>query len=223
MGPPNNPISWTFTSTVRHKNGTVLDENTFDFNGEHRPNTITQFNPGLLNLDEFPDSGTWEICGSPNFAREGWAAVTMQEINDKTKIGAAYHEVVSPADKCLADQNTACLGPGGKFQAEMTAGDPPQSVQAIPSGDYFFFFDPDNVEVIVKVLDACNLPGFNNSWVFAAGLTNVEVTLTVTDTQTNQTKQYTDPFAAAEPITDTSAWRPPPRSSLAESPSRRRS
>jgi hypothetical protein len=72
---------------------------------------------------------------------------------------------------------------------------------------YFYFFSPDNVELVVKVLNACNLPGFNNFWVFAAGLTNVEVTLTVTDTQTGQVKTYSNPLGRAfQPIQDTSAF-----------------
>jgi hypothetical protein len=52
----------------------------------------------------------------------------------------------------------------------------------------FWFFDAGNVEVLVKVLDAC---GFNQRfWVFASGLTDVGVTLTVTDTTTGQSKTY---------------------------------
>jgi hypothetical protein len=54
------------------------------------------------------------------------------------------------------------------------------------------------------VLDACGLPNFNNFWVFAAGLTNVEVRLTVTDVRTRQTKQYVNPLGVAfQPIQDT--------------------
>ncbi len=35
----------------------------------------------------------------------------------------------------------------------------------------FYFFTPDNVEVIVKVLDGCKINGF--FWVYAAGLTDI--------------------------------------------------
>lgn len=56
------------------------------------------------------------------------------------------------------------------------------SAKAI-TGDsgYFWFFEEDNVEVVVKVLDGCSANGM--SWVFAAGLTNAETRLTVTDTR----------------------------------------
>jgi hypothetical protein len=53
---------------------------------------------------------------------------------------------------------------------------------------YFWFFSPSNVEIIVKVLNAC--PINQNFWVFAGGLTNVGVNLTVTDTQTGVIRSY---------------------------------
>ncbi len=46
-----------------------------------------------------------------------------------------------------------------------------------------------NVEVVVKVLNGCS-PPFNHYWVFASGLTNVAVELTVTDTQTGEVVTY---------------------------------
>ena len=69
----------------------------------------------------------------------------------------------------------------------------------------FFFFSPDNLEVILKALDGC---GFNQHfWVFFAATTNVEFTLTVTDTETNQIREYGGPLGVAfQPITDTSAF-----------------
>ena len=72
---------------------------------------------------------------------------------------------------------------------------------------YFWFFGENNVEVTVKVLNACSLEGFNNFWVFAAGMTDVEVTLTVVDTQTGQIQTYGNEFGTPfQPILDTSAF-----------------
>ena len=76
-----------------------------------------------------------------------------------------------------------------------------------PDSGLFYFFDADNWEMLIQVLNACGNPDFNNYWVFAAGLTNVEVTLTVTDTQSDVTKTYTNPLGTPfQPITDTSAF-----------------
>ncbi|MDY7092550.1 MAG: carboxypeptidase regulatory-like domain-containing protein [Acidobacteriota bacterium] len=77
--------------------------------------------------------------------------------------------------------------------------------QADDSG-YFWFFEEDNAEVLVKVLDGCGT-SFNSFWVFAAGLTNVEVVLTVTDTVSTQQRTYTNPLRTPfQPIQDTRAF-----------------
>ncbi|MEP6801645.1 MAG: hypothetical protein ABJC07_06900, partial [Acidobacteriota bacterium] len=70
---------------------------------------------------------------------------------------------------------------------------------------YFWFFSSTNIEMVVKVVNGC---GFNNRyWVFAGGLTNVEVMLTVTDTQTGAVKTYVNPANTAFlPIQDTTAF-----------------
>ncbi|HYH46022.1 MAG TPA: hypothetical protein VEG34_10065 [Thermoanaerobaculia bacterium] len=69
---------------------------------------------------------------------------------------------------------------------------------------YHWFFDPANVETLVKVLDGCALNG--RFWVFLAGLTDVETHLTVEDTLTGQVWSHTNrlrtPFA---PVQDTNA------------------
>jgi hypothetical protein len=70
---------------------------------------------------------------------------------------------------------------------------------------YFWFFNAANVEMVVKVLDACALGGHH--WVFAGGLTDVRVVWTVRDTQTNTTRTYTNPRGTAfRPVQDTAAF-----------------
>jgi Fibronectin type III domain len=78
-------------------------------------------------------------------------------------------------------------------------------VRLTDDSGYFWFFDPTNVEAVFKVLNAC---GLNHAfWFYAGGLTNVQVTLTVTDTKTGAVKTYTNtqgkPF---QPIQDSAAF-----------------
>lgn len=45
---------------------------------------------------------------------------------------------------------------------------------------YFWFFNADNVEALVKVLNACDV--FGQVWIFTSGLTDVATRLKITDT-----------------------------------------
>ncbi len=116
------------------------------------------------------------------------------------------------AGSCVADDTTLCLS-NGRFAVEalwQTSAAESGSGQAVPlTGDtgYFWFFSAANVEVVIKVLNACDLPPFNTFWVFAAGLTDVEVTLRVTDTVSSQVREYFNPLGAPfQPIRQTDAF-----------------
>jgi hypothetical protein len=108
------------------------------------------------------------------------------------------------------DATSLCLG-NGRFmaRAQWTTRDgqtgPAQAVGLTSDTGYFWFFDPNNVEMLVKVLDGC---GTNSRyWVFAGGLTNVLADLTITDTQTGAVRAYENPQGTAFlPIQDTSAF-----------------
>ncbi len=69
----------------------------------------------------------------------------------------------------------------------------------------FWFFDRNNWEMLVKVLDGCGVNG--NFWVFASAATDVAFTLTVTDTQSGLERSYENPLGnPASAITDTAAF-----------------
>lgn len=71
----------------------------------------------------------------------------------------------------------------------------------------FWFFGPSNLEVFVKIVDG---RGFNGHfWVYASGLTNVEVTLSITDVVTGRTWTRHNPYGPAfEPQQDINAFTP---------------
>jgi hypothetical protein len=71
---------------------------------------------------------------------------------------------------------------------------------------YFWFFSPQNVEIVTKVLNACADPA-NRYWVFAGGLTDVEVEITVLDTLTGVVNVYRNPEGTAfAPVQDTATF-----------------
>ena len=111
---------------------------------------------------------------------------------------------------CVEDASTLCLN-GDRFRVRssfVTSQDSGTgAAQALTDDTGFYsFFQAENVEIVVKVLDACNTT-FNHFWVFAAGLTNVEVEIEVTDTQEGMILTYTNPLGRAfVPIQDTDAF-----------------
>ncbi len=68
----------------------------------------------------------------------------------------------------------------------------------------FWFFRESNIETIVKVLDGRGTNG--NYWVFTGAATNVEYTLTVTDTETGRTFEYTNPLGNFASFAETEAF-----------------
>ncbi len=80
-----------------------------------------------------------------------------------------------------------------------------QPVQLTGDTGYYFFFSENNVEMVIKVLRGCGING--NYWVFAGGLTNVEVEITVTDTANGAVKTYINPLGSPfQAIQDTEAF-----------------
>ncbi len=68
----------------------------------------------------------------------------------------------------------------------------------------FWFFDSDNIELVVKVLDGRSVNG--KFWVFYGALSNVEYTITVTDTLTGAVKTYFNPQGQLASVADTAEF-----------------
>ena len=80
--------------------------------------------------------------------------------------------------------------------------------QGVPLTDdsaYFWFFNQDNIELVVKVLNACSFA--DHFWVFACGLTDVEIDIIVEDTLSGAVRTYHNPQKQPfQAIQDTSAF-----------------
>ena len=78
------------------------------------------------------------------------------------------------------------------------------SAKSVDSG-LFYFFEPGNWEMLVKVLDGC---AFNERhWVFAASATDLGLNLVVRDTETGAVRSYTkEPGKAAPALVDVGAF-----------------
>jgi hypothetical protein len=115
---------------------------------------------------------------------------------------------------CVPDDTTHCLE-GGRFRvtvdwANYNNGATGQGmvVPGVSSDDsgLFWFFNPNNWEMLIKVKNACVPVLGNHYWVFFAAVTDVEFWVTVTDTQSGRTASYYNPpQSPADAITDTAA------------------
>ena len=119
--------------------------------------------------------------------------------------------VPSPNDgACVADATTLCLS-SGRFKIQVawqalhlgTSGTG-HAVPLTPDTGYFWFFGSSNVELIIKVLDGTPVNG--DFWVFYGALSNVQYTITVTDTKTGRSKSYFNPQDTMASVADTSAF-----------------
>ncbi len=121
---------------------------------------------------------------------------------------------------CVTDGSTLCLA--NRFRAEVAFQSGPGgngSGQAVPlTGDTgaFWFFDPANVELVVKAIDGNALN--DHFWIFYGALSNVQYDLTVTDTVTGVQKVYHNPAGTMASRADTRAFQepgPPPPAAAA--------
>lgn len=143
------------------------------------------------------------------------------ELADAFRAGELYVQVHSAdnppgelrgqIDGCREGRNSLCLQ-DGRFQVEAdwrdfmgNTGQARAVRESLDSG-ILWFFSPDNAEVLIKVLDACNST-FDSFWVFYGATTNVEFTITVTDTRAGVTRRYENELGEpAPPVLDTSAF-----------------
>jgi hypothetical protein len=163
----------------------------------------TYRNPPRTAFRPLQDTGAFDTCAAagPDLPPPPAAAAPM------------FSEAAAPAqgDKasCVEGATNLCLN-GGRFRVSATwrTGTNSGQGQAVRlTGDtgYFWFFDRENIEVILKTLNGC---GQNNRfWVFGAGLTSVRTEITVEDTVTGIAKKYSNPLGTPfQPIQDTQAF-----------------
>jgi hypothetical protein len=113
--------------------------------------------------------------------------------------------------RCQPSATARCLQ-GGRFRAtahwrdhQGRTGDCQVAPRGSADSALFWFFDAANWELLVKVIDGCNNNG--HFWVFAAGTTDVEYTLEVTDLHTGEVFTSTNPLGQAAPaVTATTAF-----------------
>ena len=214
------------------KDGLVLVENQSEYASVVPPDQLTvgiivEEEPTHCGFTEAETVAAWE-------ALRGWVAglpqPTAQNLQDTCNGLAAGGLAEGPCrydpdfvipgldgrvrlrDRCVPGPQTLCLGDGDRFRVEIGWTDfqgqtGPGRAAGLATEDTgsFWFFNPDNIEMVVKALDGRQ----NNDhlWIFYGSLTNVEFEMTVTDTQSSLTKVYTNPPGNFASVGDTLAFR----------------
>lgn len=99
---------------------------------------------------------------------------------------------------------------GGRFEVKVRFRDPfggegpGRPLPLTDDSGAFWFFEPDNLELLVKVLDGRTVNG--RFWVFFGALSNVGYTLQVTDTFTGAERSYENPQGTMASRGDTRAF-----------------
>ncbi len=103
-------------------------------------------------------------------------------------------EAAVPAGSCRVDEETTCLQ-NSRFEvkanwwkADGEAGAANVVGEGTDDSGLFRFFDPENWEILVKVLDGCGING--RTWVLGASTTDLGYRIVVTDTVTGESRSY---------------------------------
>ena len=163
--------------------------------------------------------GATSILHSPTHAwsSPGPYTVTLTVSNRSGQDSAAREvlvEAARPAGPCRADAETLCLR-DSRFEVKMdwwSAAGESGAGRVVDAGTndsgMFRFFNPQNWEVLIKVLDGCAIN--QRTWVLGAATTDLGYRILVTDTVTGESRSYVnEPGQPAPAIVDTEAFSEP--------------
>jgi len=146
--------------------------------------------PMVTSLPDGSSAFTWTSYTLEGTAVEGWVA-------------AGFPCTPAPGRLCLQ---------GGRFAVDINWRDRREgggagrvAAGATDASGFFWFFSPELLEVLAKVVDGCQLNG--HFWLFTAGATDVGYTLRVTDTTNGTLRSIAgEPGQLFAPVADTTAF-----------------
>jgi concanavalin A-like lectin/glucanase superfamily protein len=174
---------------------------------------------GLVGYYRFDEGSGQTLIDSSTHGNNGFLGATNAAGNDDPTRLPSSAPLVGGGN-CVSSASTACLL-GGRFEVKVTMWNfqnpavafqgmvqtyNGQSSQTDQSAS-FFSFQNGNVEVFVKMVNACSA-GSHSFWLFAAGATTAETQILVRDTVAEETVQIYNPRNVLfESVADTQAFR----------------
>jgi hypothetical protein len=189
--------------------------------GDHAIGSVTA---GTLGANFFADDeGKGFDFTIPNTVPAGtyYVGAVITNGSSNTTDGVTYNNAFYGAQRltvtggqstgpCTPNAETMCLN-NSRFKVQVswrTSDGQTGSGKVGPplTGDTgnFWFFSSNNLELMIKILDARVING--KFWVFYGALSNVQYTITVTDTQTGQSKQYNNAQGNLASVADVTAF-----------------
>ena len=210
--PPSGPPKASFTVSAECANGLCRA-----VTGEAVTFTDTSTGVVRSRVWDFGDGRTSRSASvRRSWSSPGFYTVTLT-VGDGTVESTASEvflvEAAEPAGTCVADATTRCLRDSRyAVRAEWwTGGEEPQTGAArvvrlgTNESGLFQFFEPENWEILIKVLDGCPING--SVWVFGASSTDLGYRIEVTDTATDEVRAYlNEPGAPAPAVADVKAF-----------------
>ena len=128
---------------------------------------------------------------------------------DNTKtVGLSMGTIPVSILPCAGDAKTLCLN-GGRFKVKVDwkseSGEGfGTAVPVTADTGEFWFLSANNIELVLKVVDGTTFNG--HFWVFYGALSDLEYTITVTDTTTGAVKTYHNPLGTTASVADVNAF-----------------
>jgi hypothetical protein len=208
-----NSHYWVFFGALSNVEYTIVVTDT------ETGHSVTYFNP-LGNFGSVGDTealpGDSKAASTPS-QREvqvpvGRSSLEDAELYSRLVDGPPRPDLAKRLNACTPHATQLCLNQNRfalsvswrDFQGNTGAG---RAVPLSADTGVFWFFEDTNVELVAKVLDGTWLNGHH--WVFYGALSNVEYTLTVTDTLTGEVKSYFNPSGTFASVGDTVAFAEP--------------
>lgn len=162
-----------------------------------RAYTLEVYDTATGYLNTYPKAAG-SYCGAMDH-RAFPAAGTPPSLLGPPPIPQSYFDPAAGSDgsaligaPCTPGATELCFE-GDRFEVAVErAGVRQPAVPLTPRSGAFWFFDPGNLEVVVKVLDGTPINGHH--WVFYGALSDRDYSVVVTDTATGETLRFDNPF-----------------------------
>lgn len=187
---------WLFASASTNVAFTLTVTDTVSGQSESYINPQGMIASPIYDFNTFPSSSSGVQAGSPTLLAAPRASHGPLPRSDPPPPCAApahyLHEGRFEVQVCWINQhNDDQAGEGTPIAFSETSG-------------LFRFFNPENIEMVINVIDGRRLNG--HWWVHMASLTDVNWMLTIRDTQTGAVWSHTNPPGEIDPVLDPEAF-----------------